>query len=75
LAAGVEESEAFGPSLTPSEMWDEAVPGPIGDRAIFYEDLLPSLRARGLGALCRVLEKKVMEYRDRAKEGATWPGV
>jgi hypothetical protein len=75
LAAGVDETAAFGPSLTPIELWDWAVPQPIGDRAIRYEDLLPSLRARGLGALCRVLEGKIAAYRERVGEGARWSGI
>ena len=75
LAAGVDETAAFGPSLTPIELWDSAVPQPIGDRAIRYEDLLPPLRARGLGALCRVLEEKIAAYRERVGEGARWSGI
>jgi hypothetical protein len=75
LAAGVDETAAFGPSLTPIELWDWAVPQPIGDRAIRYEDLLPPLRARGLGALCRVLEEKIAAYRERVGEGARWSGI
>ena len=63
LAAGVEETAAFGPSLTPIELWNEEVLGPVGDRAITYEDLLEPLRKRGLDALCRVLEKKIQAYR------------
>lgn len=74
LAAGVEETEAFGPSLTPSELWNEAIPGPIGDRAIFYEDLIGPLRARGLDAICRVLEEKIRAYRAQAKEDAKFAG-
>jgi len=72
LAAGVEETAAFGSSLTPIDAWDEAVPQPIGDRAIRYEDLLPALRARGLGALCRVLEEKIAAYRKLIDEGVRW---
>jgi hypothetical protein len=75
LAAGVEETPAFGPSLTPLDLWDEAVPQPIGDRAIRYEDLLPPLRARGLGALCKVLEEKIAVYRKRVHEGAQWSAI
>ena len=75
LAAGVEETAAFGPSLTPIELWDTAVPEPIGDRAVRYADLLPPLRARGLGALCEVLEKKIAAYRERIGEGVRWSGV
>jgi len=62
LAAGVEETAALGPSLTPIDLWNDI--GPVGDRAITYEDLLPHLRARGLAALCEVLEKKIKAYRD-----------
>jgi len=75
LAAGVEATTAFGRSLTPIELWDEAVPQPIGDRAIRYQDLLPPLRARGLIALCRVLEEKIDAYEDRAAERAGWSGI
>jgi hypothetical protein len=71
LAAGVEETSAFGPSLTPIELWGTAVPEPAGPghRAIMYEDLLPPLRARGLGAICRLLEEKIAAYRERVGEG------
>ena len=75
LAVGIEETAAFGPSLTPIELWDEAVPQPIGDRAVRYEDLLPPLRARGLGALCKVLEEKIAAYRQRIGEGVRWSGI
>jgi len=75
LVAGVEETAAFGPSLTPLELWDEAVPQPIGDRAIRYEDLLPPLRARGLDALCKKLEKKIAAYREQIDEGGRWPSI
>ena len=71
LAAGIDETSAFGPSLTPIELWNEAVPeaaGP-GHRAIMYEDLLPPLRARGLGAICRLLEEKIAAYRERVGDG------
>jgi hypothetical protein len=62
LAAGVEETPALGPSLTPIELWENL--GPVGDRAVTYEDLLVPLRARGLVALCEVLEEKIQAYRD-----------
>jgi hypothetical protein len=75
LAAGVEETTAFGPSLTPVELWDQAVPQPIGDRAIRYKDLLPPLRARGLNALCRVLEERIDAYQERVAERARWSGI
>jgi hypothetical protein len=68
LVAGVEETAALGPSLTPVELWDERVLGPVADRAITYEDLLSPLRARGLGALCHVLEEKIQAYRGRTTE-------
>ena len=61
LAAGVEETATLGPSLTPIELWNNL--GPVGDRAVTYEDLLAPLRARGLMALCEVLEKKIKAYR------------
>jgi hypothetical protein len=75
LAAGVEQTAAFGPSLTPVELWDEAVPEPIGDRALRYVELLPYLRARGLDALCRVLEEKIRAYREGARAGARDAGL
>jgi hypothetical protein len=62
LAAGVEETAALGPSLTPIELWNDL--GPVGDRAVTYEDLLPLLRARGLAPLCEVLENKLRAYRE-----------
>ena len=65
LAAGVEETAAFGPSLTPIELWEEAVPVPSGHRAIMYEHLLAPLQARGLDALCRALEARIDVYRTR----------
>ena len=70
LAAGVDQTSAFGPSLTPIELWDEAVPTPTGHRAIMYQDLLPPLQARGYSAICRMLEEKIVAYRERAGEGA-----
>jgi hypothetical protein len=70
LVAGVEETEALGPSLTPIEEWEAAVPAPSGHRAIMYQDLLPALRARGLVALCRRLEQTIAAYRDRLGTGS-----
>ena len=75
LAAGVEETTAFGPSLTPVELWDQTVPHPIGDRALRYKDLIPPLRARGLSALCRVLEERIDAYQKRVAERALWSGI
>jgi hypothetical protein len=62
LAAGVEETSAFGPSFTPIELWEDAAPSDVGDRAIFYHDLLPALRSRGFDSLCRVIEEKLSVY-------------
>jgi hypothetical protein len=59
LAAGIGETEAFGPSVTLSEIWNAAVFESIGDRVIFYEDLIEPLRARGYHELCGVLECKM----------------
>ncbi|HEY3910989.1 MAG TPA: hypothetical protein VGM07_14005 [Stellaceae bacterium] len=70
FVAGVEETAALGPSLTPIEQWEEAVPAPSGHRAIMYRDLLPQLRARGLDALCRMLEQKISAYREGLRIGA-----
>jgi hypothetical protein len=75
LAAGVEETAAFGPSLTPIELWDEAVPAPSGHRAIMYEHLLPALRARGLDSLCRALEARIDVYRRRILQPAEGAGI
>jgi hypothetical protein len=72
LAVGVEQTSAFGPSLTPIELWEEAVPTPTSHRAIMYEDLLPALRARGLTALCRALEQRIVAYRERAGAEIGW---
>jgi hypothetical protein len=68
LVAGVEETPSLGPSLTPIELWDERVLGPVADRAITYEDLLVPLRERGLDALCRLLEEKIAAYRQPSGE-------
>jgi hypothetical protein len=68
LAAGVERTKALGPSLTPSGLWEEAVPAPIGDRALRYGELLPFLRSRGLDELCSVLETKIADYWRQVRE-------
>ena len=75
LAVGVEETAALGPSLTPIELWEEAVPAPSGHRAIMYEHLLPPLRARGLNALCRALEARIEIYRTRVGHRPDGVGV
>ncbi len=63
LAAGVENTAAFGSSFTPIELWEDVRPADLGDRAIFYQDLLPALRSRGFDTLCRVIEEKLAVYR------------
>jgi hypothetical protein len=63
LLAAVEETGAFGRSFTPIELWEDAAPSDVGDRAIFYQDLLPALRSRGFDSLCRVIEEKLTVYR------------
>ncbi len=65
LAAGVEETAAFGPSYTPIELWEEAAASDVADRAIFYRDLLPALRTRGFEPLCRVIEEKLASDQPR----------
>jgi hypothetical protein len=60
LAAGVEETAAFDSRL---DLRDVAEALATNYRAIRYEDLVPPLRARGLDALCRVLEEKIAAYR------------
>jgi hypothetical protein len=75
LAAGVEETAAFGRSLTPVELWEAAVPMPSGHRALRYQDLLPFLRARGLDELSGFLEAKITIYQERVRDGARWPGI
>lgn len=62
LAVGLDETEAFGPSLTPLELWHEVAPSDVGERAIFYEELLPHLRDRGYNALCDVIEDKILAH-------------
>ncbi len=74
-AAGVEETAVFGPSLTPAELWEKAVPVPSGHRALRYADLLPVLQARGHKELCRVLEERIAMYRQRLGDGMRWPGL
>ncbi len=59
LAVGVEETAAFGPSLPPEQLWDCAAPKPIAGRAGVYQELLPALRARGYGRLCRAIEENI----------------
>ena len=74
LAAGVEETAAFGPSLTAPELWEETVPADVGECAIFYEDLLPALRGRGLDALCRILEERITAYRSGRRSAMALAG-
>jgi hypothetical protein len=67
LAAGVETTPAFGSSMPPPELWDDASPKPIGGRAAVYEELLPALRTRGLDALCRMLAGKIAAFEARER--------
>jgi hypothetical protein len=64
LAAGIEATDALGPSLTPMEQWIEAVPSPIVETALYHQELLGALRKRGHHVLCRVLEEKIIAYRE-----------
>ena len=66
LAAGVEETEAFGPSLISAEQWDKTVQRPLGARLPFYKDLIEPLRARGHYELCKLLEEKISLSRQHA---------
>jgi hypothetical protein len=66
LAVGIEATEALGPSLTPIEQWREAVPSPIAETALYHQELAGALRQRGHHGLCRVLEEKIVAYRERA---------
>lgn len=75
LAAGVDETPALGPSLTPLELWEAAVAVPLGHRALRYQDLLAPLRARGHDELCRMLEQKIAIYRRRVSDGLRWPDL
>ena len=56
LAAGIDETAAFGRSLASVELWREAVPMPIAETALHHEELLPALRERGYDELCRAIE-------------------
>ncbi|HEV2100285.1 MAG TPA: hypothetical protein VGR45_15360 [Stellaceae bacterium] len=67
LAAGVEETAAFGPSYTPIELWEKTPATDVTGRAIFYQDLLPALRSRGFEALCRVIEHKLAPHQRRER--------
>lgn len=65
LAAGIEETEAFGAGPTPSEICNTPVLESVSDRVIFYEDLIEPLRTRGHHELCRALETKIAAVRRR----------
>jgi len=67
LAAGIDETEALGPSLVPAELWHEAVSRPLGGRLAFYKELIEPLRARGYDELCRVLERKIAASGEQAR--------
>ena len=72
MAAGIGEAGAFGPSLTPLELLEAALPIATGYRAVTYEDLLPALRKHGLGRLCQVLERRIEAYREQARDGVAF---
>ena len=65
LAIGVEATDALGPSLTPVELWREAVPSPIVETALYHRELLGALRERGHHDLCLALEERIIAYRER----------
>jgi hypothetical protein len=67
LAAGIDETETFGPSLTPLELWHDIAPVEIGERIAFYEDLLPQLRHLGFDALSSVIEEKIAIHQRRGR--------
>ena len=58
LAAGIEETAALGPSLTPIELWNERSSGRLATARLRTRICCAPLRARGLDALCEVLEQK-----------------
>jgi hypothetical protein len=72
LAVGVEATDALGPSLTPLELWREAAPSPIVETALYHQELLTALRERGHHDLCRVLEEKIIAYREGEYGGASF---
>jgi hypothetical protein len=74
LVAGVEETSALGPSLTPAELW-EAIPPSASHRAVRYRDLLPALQARGSRALCAILEERLAFYETHVATATPWPGA
>ena len=67
LAAGVDETDMLGPSLTPIELWEGIAPSDIGERIIFYEELFPALRSRGFVNLCNVIEEKLAVYQGHGR--------
>lgn len=74
LAAGIEETAAFGRSLTPSELWTDDVKVTVRWQAICYEDLLPFLWERSLKELYAIIARKVAAFRTWEREGGLeWP--
>jgi hypothetical protein len=67
LAAGIDETAALGPSLTPIELWEDIAPADVGERIIFYEELLPVLRSRGFANICDVIDEKLAIYQRRGR--------
>ena len=74
LAAGIEETEVLGPSLTPLELWTDSIRVTVRWQAICYEELLPFLQARGLNELHNVIRRKVETFREWERSGGVeWP--
>jgi hypothetical protein len=67
LAVGIDETPALGPSLTPIELWQDIAPADVGERVIFYEELLPQLRSRGFTNICHVIDEKLATYERRGR--------
>jgi len=65
LAVGIDETQALGASLTPPELWDDIVPAEVGERLIFYDELLPELRRAGYDGLCDLIEDKIVAHQRR----------
>jgi len=74
LVAGIDETAAFGPSLTPVEEW-EALPPRISHRTYMYEELIPALQSRGFHTLCRVIEERTRTYQAWRETGEAWPAL
>jgi hypothetical protein len=67
LAVGIDETASLGSSLTPLDLWDDIAPADVGERVIFYEDLLPQLRQLGFDELSSVIEEKIVIHQGRGR--------